>query len=77
MCFTELYSLAGRVGVNSTPELDLFANSKSNSGIGIELELALPSPDGIGIELELPSFELELDSELRSSEFNSEMTSWN
>ena len=60
----------GRVGVNSTPELDFLANSKSNSGIGIELELALLSPGGIGIELELPSFELELESELRSSELN-------
>ena len=38
-----------RVGVNSAPELDFLANSKSNSGIGIELELALPSPGGIGI----------------------------
>ena len=55
--------LAGRVGVNSAPELDFLANSKSNSGIGIELELALPSPGGIGIELELPSFELELESD--------------
>ena len=55
-----------RVGVNSAPELDFLANSKSNSGIGIELELALPSPGGIGIELELPSFELELNSELPS-----------
>ena len=62
--------LSCRVGVNSTPELDFLANSKSNSGIGIELELALPSPGGIGIALELPSFELELDSELRSSELN-------
>ena len=67
----------GRVGVNSAPELDFLANSKSNSGIGIELELALPSPGGIGIELELPSFELELESELRSSELNSELPSWN
>ena len=66
-----------RVGVNSAPELDFLANSKSNSGIGIELELALPSPGGIGIELELPSFELELESELRSSELNSELPSWN
>ena len=66
-----------RVGVNSAPELDFLANSKSNSGIGIELELALPSPGGIGIELELPSFELELESELRSSELNSEFPSWN
>ena len=66
-----------RVGVNSAPELDFLANSKSNSGIGIELELALPSPGGIGIELELPSFELELESELRSSELNSELLSWN
>ena len=65
-----------RVGVNSAPELDFLANSKSNSGIGIELELALPSPGGIGIELELPSFELELESELRSSELNSELPSW-
>ena len=65
------------VGVNSAPELDFLANSKSNSGIGIELELALPSPGGIGIELELPSFELELESELRSSELNSELPSWN
>ena len=56
---------------NSAPELDFLANSKSNSGIGIEL--ALPSPGGI--ELELPSFELE--SELRSSELNSELPSWN
>ena len=63
-----------RVGVNSAPELDFLANSKSNSGI--ELELALPSPGGIGIELELPSFELELESELRSSELNSELPSW-
>ena len=62
-----------RVGVNSAPELDFLANSKSNSGI--ELELALHSPGGIGIELELPSFELE--SELRSSELNSELPSWN
>ena len=62
-----------RVGVNSTPELDFLANSKSNSGIGIEL--ALPRPGGIGIEL--PSFELELESEMRSSELNSELTSWN
>ena len=69
--------LEGRVGVNSAPELDFLANSKSNSGIGIELELALPSPGGIGIELELPSFELELESELRSSELNSELPSWN
>ena len=69
--------LKGRVGVNSAPELDFLANSKSNSGIGIELELALPSPGGIGIELELPSFELELESELRSSELNSELPSWN
>ena len=38
-----------------------------------ELELALPSPGGI--ELELPS--LELESELRSSELNSELPSWN
>ena len=62
-----------RVGVNSAPELDFLANSKSNSGI--ELELALPSPGGIRIELELPSFELEL----RSSELNSELPSrnWN
>ena len=67
--------VATRVGVNSTPELDFLANSKSNSGI--ELELALPSPGGIGIELELPSFESELESELRSSELNSELTSWN
>ena len=66
-----------RVGVNSAPELDFLANSKSNSGIGIELELALLSPGGIGIELELPSFELELESELRSSELNSELPSWN
>ena len=66
-----------RVGVNSAPELDFLANSKSNSGIGIELELALSSPGGIGIELELPSFELELESELRSSELNSELPSWN
>ena len=65
-----------RVGVNSAPELDFLANSKSNSGIGIELELALPSPGGIGIELELPSFELELESELHSSELNSELPSW-
>ena len=64
-----------RVGVNSAPELDFLANSKSNSGIGIELELALLSPGGI--ELELPSFELELESELRSSELNSELPSWN
>ena len=42
-----------------------------------ELELALLSPGGIGIELELPSFELELESELRSSELNSELPSWN
>ena len=69
--------LSHRVGVNSAPELDFLANSKSNSGIGIELELALPSPGGIGIELELPSFELELESELRSSELNSELPSWN
>ena len=54
-------------------ELDFLANSKSNSGIGIEL--ALPSPGRIGIELELPSFELE--SELRYSELNSELPSWN
>ena len=40
-----------RVGVNSAPELDFLANSKSNSGIGIELELALPSPGGIGIAI--------------------------
>ena len=40
------------------------------SGIGFS---ALPSPGGIGIELELPSFELELESELRSSE----LPSWN
>ena len=66
-----------RVGVNSAPELDFLANSKSNSGIGIELELALPSPGGIGIELKLPSLELELESELRSSELNSELPSWN
>ena len=66
-----------RVGVNSAPELDFLANSKSNSGIGIELELALLSPGGIGIELELPSFELELESELLSSELNSELPSWN
>ena len=73
-----VYSLfRSRVGVNSAPELDFLANSKSNSGIGIELELALPSPGGIGIELELPSFELELESELRSSELNSELPSWN
>ena len=39
-----------RVGVNSAPELDFLANSKSNSGI--ELDLALPSPGRIGIELE-------------------------
>ena len=64
-----------RVGVNSAPELDFLANSKSNSGI--ELELALLSPGGIGIELELPSFELELESELLSSELNSELPSWN
>ena len=64
-----------RVGVNSAPELDFLANSKSNSGIGIELELALLSPGGIGIELELPS--LELESELLSSELNSELPSWN
>ena len=69
--------MQSRVGVNSAPELDFLANSKSNSGIGIELELALPSPGGIGIELELPSFELELESELRSSELNSELPSWN
>ena len=69
--------MLGRVGVNSAPELDFLANSKSNSGIGIELELALPSPGGIGIELELPSFELELESELHSSELNSELPSWN
>ena len=61
---TELQTV--RVGVNSAPELDFLANSKSNSGIGIELELALPSPGGIGIELELTSFELELESELPS-----------
>ena len=66
-----------RVGVNSAPELDFLANSKSNSRIGIELELALLSPGGIGIELELPSFELELESELLSSELNSELPSWN
>ena len=42
-----------------------------------ELELALLSPGGIGIELELPSFELELESELLSSELNSELPSWN
>ena len=69
--------LTTRVGVNSAPELDFLANSKSNSGIGIELELALLSPGGIGIELELPSFELELESELLSSELNSELPSWN
>ena len=40
-----------RVGVNSAPELDFLANSKSNSGIGIELELALLSPGGIGIAI--------------------------
>ena len=62
-----------RVGVNSATELDFLANSKSNSGIGIELELALLSPGEIGIEL--PSFELELESELRSSELNSELPS--
>ena len=72
-----LYIPVARVGVNSAPELDFLANSKSNSGIGIELELASPSPGGIGIELELPSFELELESELRSSELNSELPSWN
>ena len=66
-----------RVGVNSAPELDFLANSKSNSGIELELELALPSPGGIGIELELPSFELELESELHSLELNSELPSWN
>ena len=43
-----LESHCDRVGVNSAPELDFLANSKSNSGIGIEL--ALPSPGGIGIE---------------------------
>ena len=74
---TLILALVCRVGVNSAPELDFLANSKSNSGIGIELELALPSPGGIGIELELPSFELELESELRSSELNSELPSWN
>ena len=45
-------SSLSRVGVNSAPELDFLANSKSNSGIGIELELALLSPGGIGIEWE-------------------------
>ena len=74
---TNYCSPGSRVGVNSAPELDFLANSKSNSGIGIELELALPSPGGIGIELELPSFELELESELHSSELNSELPSWN
>ena len=63
-CFFQHKLLQYRVRVNSAPELDFLANSKSNSGIGIELELALPSPDGIGIEL--PSFELELNSELPS-----------
>ena len=67
--------ITNRVGVKSAQELDFLANSKSNSGIGIELELALPSPGGIGIELELPS--LEFESELRSSELNSELPSWN
>ena len=70
--FSSLNVSISRVGVNSAPELDFLANSKSNSGIGIELELALLSPGGIGIELELPSFELELESELLSSELNSE-----
>ena len=70
-----LRAVLDRVGVNSAPELDFLSNSKSNSGIGIELELALPSPGGIGIELELPS--LELESELHSSELNSELPSWN
>ena len=56
--------------VNSVPELEFLANSKSNSRIGIEL--AWPSPGGIGIELELPSFELELDTELPSMELTSE-----
>ena len=68
-------SARSRVGVNSAPELDFLANSKSNSGIGIEL--ALLGPGGIGIELELPSFELELELELLSSELNSELPSWN
>ena len=76
-CVTAGRSVQTRVGVNSAPELDFLANSKSNSGIGIELELALLSPGGIGIELELPSFELELESELLSSELNSELPSWN
>ena len=84
VCHTDSTSVTLRVGVNSAPELDFLANSKSNSGIGIELELALLSPGGIGIELELPSFELELpsfelelESELLSSELNSELPSWN
>ena len=42
---------ATRVGVNSAPELDFLANSKSNSGIGIELELALPSPGVIPCQI--------------------------
>ena len=58
-CGCDHYTLHGRAGANSGPELDLLVNS--NSGIGIGIELAFPSligigiaSIGIGIELELP-----------------------